>query len=77
MFQALINLRIDAGDEVLKNHIENGNKNATYTSPRIQNEIIGICGEVIRDMLIKDAVNAEAYSILADESSDIFGKEQK
>lgn len=60
----------------MKDHIETGSKNAQYTSPRIQNELIHLCGGVIKDMIVKDIKEAQAYSILADESADISGKEQ-
>ncbi|KAG8229080.1 hypothetical protein J437_LFUL010143 [Ladona fulva] len=76
VFEDLIKLKIDAGDYILKEHIENGRKNATYMSPQIQNEIISLCGEVIKDNITTDVKKAYAYSILADESSDISGKEQ-
>lgn len=76
VFFELLRLRIDSGDKVLQNHLENGRKNATYTSPRIQNEIINLCGETIRDMIIADVKQASAYSILADETADISGIEQ-
>ncbi|KAG8233746.1 hypothetical protein J437_LFUL003816, partial [Ladona fulva] len=76
VFEDLIKLKIDAGDHILKEHIEKGGKNATYMSPQIQNEIISLCGDVIRDNITTDVKKAYAYSILADESSDISGKEQ-
>ncbi|XP_017476117.1 PREDICTED: zinc finger MYM-type protein 1-like [Rhagoletis zephyria] len=76
IFMDLIRLRIEAGDESLKKHFEEGPKNAKYTSPEIQNEIIALCGEVVKDMIIADAKKASAYSILADETADISGKEQ-
>ena len=31
-FQPLLQFRIDAGDEVLKQHLETADRNATYTS---------------------------------------------
>lgn len=51
-------------------------KNALYTSPQIQNELINICGATIKDMIINDVKLAAAYSIMADETADISGKEQ-
>ncbi|KAJ8888954.1 hypothetical protein PR048_008448 [Dryococelus australis] len=45
-------------------------------SPQIQNEIIGLCEDGIRENITNDVKNARAYSILADKSSDISGKEQ-
>lgn len=76
VFRDILDMKICAGDEALKEHFEKGAKNASYLSPKIQNELINLCGEVIRQMLIDDIKNAYAYSILADETSDISGKEQ-
>lgn len=56
--------------------MENANKNALYISPQIQNEIIHLSGETIKDKIVKDVKDADAYSILADASADISGKEQ-
>ena len=41
-FQALLQFR-DAGDEVLKHHLETADRNTMYTSKEIQNEMITIC----------------------------------
>ena len=60
----------------LKNISKIAGKNETYTSPQIQNEIIDICGTAIKADLVRDIKKAYAYSILADESADISGKEQ-
>lgn len=53
-FRNLIRFRIDAGDNTLKNHLEDCNKNATYLSPLIQNGIIDACGDTILDKIIAD-----------------------
>lgn len=76
VFHDLIRLRIESGDNELENHIEKGKRNAMYTSPHIQNEIIDICGGIIKENIIDDAKRAVAYSMLADETCDISGKEQ-
>lgn len=78
VFQDLIHFRIDAGDQELKRHCDilNMRKNATYMSPQIQNEIIDLCGAVIKDDIIEQAKKAFAFSVLADETADISGKEQ-
>lgn len=47
-----------------------------YTSPQIQNEIIELCGLVVKNEIIQEAKKAYAYSVMADESCDIAGKEQ-
>lgn len=56
--------------------MEEGNKNATYTHLQIQNDIIQLCGLVIKEDILKNAKEAFAYSLMADESQDISGKEQ-
>lgn len=68
--------QIDAGDQSLKKHIEEGQKNAQYTSARIQNDLINLCGRTIQEILFEKVRKSEAYSILADETSDMSGKEQ-
>ena len=45
-------------------------KNATYLSPRSQNEIINVIGyDVIRARIISEMKKARFYSIMADEAS--------
>lgn len=76
VFHDLIRLKIESGDSELQNHIEKGKRNALYTSVQIQNEIIDLCGQAIKANIIDVAKQAVAYSILADETCDISGKEQ-
>ncbi|VEN38170.1 unnamed protein product [Callosobruchus maculatus] len=76
ILEDLYKLRIDAGDVVLRKHFEQGKRNASYRSVDTQNEIISICGDVLKADIIKKVKDAEAYSVLADETADISGKEQ-
>jgi hypothetical protein len=76
IFDDLIQMRIEAGDQYLQNHIEKVNRNAIYISPQIQNEIININGKVIRDYIMNDVKKTVAVSIMADEIADILGTEQ-
>lgn len=69
-------MRIDSSDEKLKSHLERCRKNAVHTSLKIQNEIIGLCGEVVKERIIEDCKQAKAYAVMADETADIVGKEQ-
>lgn len=41
-----------AGDHVLKKHLETAAGNALYTSKTIQNEMIEICGNIIRNKIL-------------------------
>lgn len=75
-FEDLIKFRVESGDKILEEHLSSCNKNAKYTSHMCQNEIIGICGEVLRDMIVSEVNDCNAFSLLADETADIAGVEQ-
>ncbi|KAL4148894.1 hypothetical protein QTP88_003037 [Uroleucon formosanum] len=75
-FRALLRFRANFGDENLKNHLINSNKNSTYLSPSIQNEIIDICGQLIRKNIVTKINKAGCFSILCDETLDVSGTEQ-
>ena len=46
-FQALLPFCIDAGDIVLKEHLQRASRNAMYTTKEIQNGMIGDGGDII------------------------------
>ncbi|CAN7977128.1 unnamed protein product [Ixodes persulcatus] len=69
-------MKVHSGDEVLREHIESGPGNATYLSPQIQNEIIAASGRIIQDTIVNQVNNAKCFTLLADETTDISGKEQ-
>lgn len=75
-FDDLLNFRVESGDSVLKSHLENCAKNAKYTSHQTQNELLTICGDIIREDIIAEVNASDGFSILADESADISGVEQ-
>lgn len=75
-FQDLLRFRIEAGDQVLKDHITTYSGKAKYTSHRVQNELINICGTILQDTIVKEVNDSQAFSLLADETADISGKEQ-
>lgn len=76
-FRALLRYRIDGGDKDLERHLKEAPKNAVYTSPHIQNEVINVAGQLIQKRIV-DRINQEGglYSILADETQDISTVEQ-
>ena len=47
-----------------------------HISPKIQNEIIEACNEVILQRIVKRVNAAMAFTVLADETTDIAGIEQ-
>ncbi|KAG0432010.1 hypothetical protein HPB47_021247, partial [Ixodes persulcatus] len=49
--RALLRMKVQGGDEVLREHIESGPGNATHLSPQIQNEIIAASGRIIQDTI--------------------------
>ena len=75
-FKGLLAFRVDAGDHVLKNHLETTGKNCTYISKTIQNELIQICGNIVAEKIIEEAKQSVYYSILCDETTDSSHKEQ-
>ena len=56
-------------DPILKGHLENPRqRNATYVSPRIQNEIIDIIGKnIIQKSILEQIRKAKYFSIMVDE----------
>ena len=75
-FWALLNFRIDAGDKVLSEHLATAPRNATYTSSTIQNQLIQIIGNQIRDKILDRVRRAQWFTVIADEVTDISNKEQ-
>ncbi len=67
---------LKAGNTILKNHLETCAKNAKYTSPQVQNELIEICGDVLRREIVAEVNKIGYWAILANESADVSGKEQ-
>jgi hypothetical protein len=52
-FRSLLKYRIDGGDSTLEQHLSTTSKTATYISKTTQNELIEICGDCIRQGIIK------------------------
>jgi len=75
-FHDLLDFRMDAGDVVLIDHFNTCTSKTKYTSTRIQNELIKVCGTVIQNEIVEKINNSLAFSILADETADISGIEQ-
>ena len=78
-FKALIDFRIEAGDQELKHHMETCMKNASYVSKTSQNELLLCVKDYLQAKIvqeIKDQKIGINYAILADEVSDIANWEQ-
>ncbi|XP_050548714.1 uncharacterized protein LOC126910304 [Daktulosphaira vitifoliae] len=50
--------------------------NAKYSSHRTQNELITLCSKILKENIVCEASDANAFSIIADETADISGVEQ-
>lgn len=75
-FRALLKFRTNAGDEILKDHLETGAANAQYTSAKTQNKLIEICGQVITEQIVNKINSASFFSVMPDETTDIGRLEQ-
>ena len=76
-FKALLNFRIESGDQALKNHLETASKVAKYTSKDIQNEIISVIGKWMQRKILTELQDgSKVFSLIADESRDCSNKEQ-
>ena len=78
-FKALLDMRIDAGDDVLKQHLSEGPKNATYISKTAQNELLECIGDFIKLKILSEIKSQEGhnfFAIEADEIRDISNWEQ-
>ena len=60
----------------LKSHLLHSPKNARYLSPKIQNELIAINGDMIRKSIVDECNSSLFWSIMADETTDASTKEQ-
>lgn len=74
-FQALLEFRVDSGDQTLQQHLDTAPRNATYISKTIQNEMIETVGAHILNDLSQEIRNSKYFSVMADEAADISNKE--
>ena len=75
-FHTLLHFRNDAGDVALKEHLESCMRNATYISPKIQNEIVATWGDIIIEDITNSITQSGFFSVLADEMTDVAGMAQ-
>ena len=63
-------------DPILQQHLQKAGKNATYSSPDIQNQLIcAMADKVLENILVK-VKEAKFFSILVDETPDVAHQEQ-
>ena len=61
-------------DKVVEDRIVCGPQNATYTSACIQNLILKILGDIVRNVVCNGVKEAEMFSFLVDETKDLRNK---
>ena len=61
-------------DEILRKHLSTSKKEAKYTSKTIENQIIHMIGDFIRDKIVH-VVRKNVFSLISDEVKDISNKE--
>lgn len=76
VFNKLLQFRIDAGNNILKDHLENAPKNLTYISHRTQNEMLESMSATLKSVISQEINEASCFSIITDETADISGIEQ-
>ena len=74
-FQALLEFRVDSGDQTLQQHLQNAPRNATYISKTIQNKMITTVGAYVLNKLAQEIRDCKYFSVMADEAADISNKE--
>ena len=73
-FWALLQFRISAEDIVLRDHLACAPKNATYTSANIQNQVIQVLGDHVREKILHRVRKARCFTLIADEVTDCSNK---
>lgn len=67
---------VSGHDEVIRKRLQEGPQNAKYTSPEIQNEMMKILAQMVREEILLEISESEQFSILVDETKDIRKTEQ-
>ena len=62
---------MDAGDTLLDQHLTTSVRNATYTSSVIQNQIIDVLSNHVRQKIIRKVNQVKLFSVMVDEVTDI------
>ena len=75
-FLELLRFRVEVGDLTLQRPLSTHRGNAAYISKTVQNELIFVIGDHIRNRIVTEVKQARYLSILAAELSDGAGLEQ-
>ena len=67
---------ISKNNPIVENKLKEGPKNAKYTHPSIQNEILNVLASATLEVVSKQINSAVYFSIMADETKDVSKTEQ-
>ena len=74
-FLEILNL-VQNHDQAIAKKIKEMPKNAKYTSPEIQNEVLHILADIIRKEIIEEVKESGEFSLIVDETKDVSKTEQ-
>ncbi|XP_065177014.1 52 kDa repressor of the inhibitor of the protein kinase-like [Sycon ciliatum] len=75
-FKSLVNFRVEAGDDVLRRHLETASVRETYISKTSQNALLSCIGHYVREQIAADVRASGFYAVSADEVADVSNWEQ-
>lgn len=79
VFRGLLHLLVATGNKQLENQLTVAKKNATYLSPKIQNEILDCLRMEVEETIIREIKMQDIgpkYCVMADEVTDVSNWEQ-
>ncbi|XP_068755928.1 52 kDa repressor of the inhibitor of the protein kinase-like [Montipora capricornis] len=74
-FQALLEFRIDSGDQTLQHHLKNCTQKCDIFLKPVKNEMITTVGAIIVNNLSQEIRESKYFSIMSDEAADVSNKE--
>ena len=74
-FKVIVNL-LSHYDEIVKEHVVEGPRNATYLGHVIQNELLKVMASEVKKKIETELHEATYYTLIVDETKDVSKKEQ-
>ncbi|XP_048388331.2 52 kDa repressor of the inhibitor of the protein kinase-like isoform X2 [Stegostoma tigrinum] len=71
--QALLEFRMNAGDEILRKRFETTAVNAVYCPKNLQKDLLDICEMCIREEVLREVRDSNFFSIVTDEVINVAG----
>ncbi|XP_072333509.1 52 kDa repressor of the inhibitor of the protein kinase-like isoform X2 [Scyliorhinus torazame] len=71
--QALLEFRMNAGDEILRKRFETTAVNAVYCPKSLQKDLLAICEMCIREEVLREVRDSNFFSIITDEVINVAG----